>query len=89
MNKDEIRADPDKLKAITSMPEPENVSQLKSFLGMVNFYAKFMPNFSDILHPLHQLLLKGQQWEWTKQRSQTFERVKKFLVSSEVPTESL
>ena len=45
-----------KVKAIQVTPAPTNPSELKSFLGMLNLYGKFMPNLSSTLEPLHQLL---------------------------------
>ena len=47
-----------KAKAVKVAPIPTNSSKLKSFLGMLNFYGKFMPNLSSTLEPLHVLLRK-------------------------------
>lgn len=77
-----IRPDPEKLRAIKDMPSPEGISELRSFLGMVNFYARFVQNLSGILHPLHELLRKGSRWHWSSQHQQVFERVKQLLMSS-------
>ena len=46
----------EKIEAVVSAPRPENVSQLRSFLGLVNHYNRFLSNASTVLHPLHQLL---------------------------------
>ena len=45
-----------KVKAIRDAPEPTDVSQLKSFLGAINYYGKFLPDLSTLLAPLYQLL---------------------------------
>ena len=45
-----------KVKAIRESPEPQNVSELRSFLGIINYYAKFLPNLSTKLAPLYGLL---------------------------------
>ena len=55
---DGIRADPDKIKAITDFPPPTNITELQRFLGMTNQLAKFMPNLAEINTPLRQLLRK-------------------------------
>ena len=47
-----------KVKAIEEAPAPRNVSELKFFLGLVNYYAKFLPNLASSLAPLYQLLNK-------------------------------
>ena len=59
-----------KIRAIVEAPAPQNVSQLKAFLGMLNYYAKFLPNISSRLAPLYKLLQKAVTWSWgTKQRN--------------------
>ena len=48
-----------KVEAIAKAPAPENVTQLRSFLGMINYYGKFIPNLAAKLHPLYTLLKNG------------------------------
>ena len=55
-----------KLRAIVEAPAPHNVSQLKSFLGMINYYSKFSPNLSTQLAPLYSLLQKKTIWSGIK-----------------------
>ena len=57
----------EKIEAVVNAPRPENVSQLRSFLGLVNFYNRFLPYASAVLHPLHQLLEQDSEWQWTEQ----------------------
>ena len=57
----------EKVNAVVDAPRPENVSQLRSFLGLVNYYNKFLPNAATVLHPLHQLLEQNNRWQWTAQ----------------------
>ena len=73
-----------KLRAIVEAPAPNNVSQLKSFLGMINYYSKFLPNLSTQLAPLYSLLQKKTIWSWGKAQQQSFEKAKQQLVSSQV-----
>ena len=54
-----------KVQAVLDQPVPRNVSELRSFLGQINYYSKFVPDLSSILAPLHQLLRAGQRWDWT------------------------
>ena len=51
-----------KIQAIAEVPESQNVSQLKAFLGMLNYYAKFLPNISSRLAPLYKLFQKAVSW---------------------------
>ena len=56
LNKQGVRPQDKKTKAIKDAPSPENPQQLKAFLGMINYYSKFMGNLSSILSPLYKLL---------------------------------
>ena len=66
------------------MPRPENVSQLRSFLGLVNYYNRFLPNASTVLHPLHQLLEQNSEWQWTEHCEQAFTVAKRKITSEQV-----
>lgn len=64
---------------------PKNVTRLKSFSGLVTFYAKFLPHLLKVLHPLYQLLEKDSPWKWTLQCQQAVNEIK-LLCSIEVST---
>lgn len=63
IDKDGLHKSQDKIEAVLKAPQPENVSQLRSYLGLVNYYHKFLPNLSTVLHPLNALLQTGSQWK--------------------------
>ena len=73
-----------KVKAIKEAPTPTNPSELKSFLGMLNFYGKFMPDLSSTLEPLHELLRKDICWKWGAEQQEAFDKAKNRLRSSDV-----
>ena len=73
-----------KVKALKEAPTPNNVSQLKSFLGLLNYYGKFVPSLSTLLAPLHRLLEKRTAWTWGTQQQQAFDQVKALLTSDTV-----
>ena len=79
-----IQAVPSKIDAIVKAPEPTNVQELRSFLGLLNYYGKFIRNLSSILHPLNRLLQVPQKWDWTEECSRAFKRAKDQLTSLEV-----
>ena len=54
-----------KVEAIQKAPTPKNVQQLKSFLGLVQYYGKLIPHLSSLLHPLNQLLKANVKWSWS------------------------
>jgi hypothetical protein len=53
-----------------------NITQLKSFLGLMNYYGKYLPDLATVLNPLHRLLHKGQQWKWDQSCEDAFRKVK-------------
>lgn len=79
-----LHALPQKQKAVKDAPTPTNVQQLRSFLGLVNYYGKFIANLSTIVHPLNELLQKDRKWNWTSECAQAFRSAKEALVSSSV-----
>jgi hypothetical protein len=68
-----------KVDAVLNMPPPTDVSGLKSFLGSVQFYHKFLPNLATVTEPLHKLTRKGVQWEWGTQQQTAFMTLKNLL----------
>ena len=54
----------EKINAVKRAPAPQNVSELRSFLGIVQYYHSFLPGLATILAPLHRLLQKNVRWEW-------------------------
>ena len=51
-----VSTDPDKIKAVTEWPHPTTVTEVRSFLGFVSYYRRFIPNFSKVAKPLNKLL---------------------------------
>ncbi|XP_055633565.1 uncharacterized protein K02A2.6-like [Toxorhynchites rutilus septentrionalis] len=76
-----IRPDPEKLQAIASIPAPTNVSELRSYLGAINFYGRFVRNIHELRHPLDKLLKKDAKWKWDPDCQKSFERFKQVLQS--------
>ena len=81
-----IRADPEKTSAIRDMKPPENVSELRRFMGMVNQLGKFSPELATLTQPLRELLSKKNAWTWGPSQDQAFTRVKEELSQPTVLT---
>ena len=77
-----IRPLPQKMDAIVDAKSPTNVTELKSYLGLLNYYGKFVPDLATILHPLHDLLQKDATWKWTEECERAFVRSKEQLQGS-------
>ena len=68
-----IRMDPAKLAAIRDWHPPSSVKGVHSFLGFVNFYRKFIPNYSNIIAPIVLLTQKDHPWSWTEPQQKAFD----------------
>lgn len=79
-----LHQSPKKVKAITEMPKPQDVTQLRAFLGMVQYYAKFLPDLATHLAPLHRLLQKDVKWSWGAEEEASFRVVKEMLLQDKV-----
>ena len=84
LDKDGLHPLPDKVEAIQKAPAPTNVTELKSYLGLLNYYGKFLPQLSTVLQPLHQLLRADHPWEWTGECEQSFQESKQRLLDSQL-----
>ncbi len=68
---------------------PQDIKQLQSFLGVVNFYRRFLPNCAQVLHPLTDLLKGGPRTlQWTATAQESFQKVKRLLAAA-VPLQHL
>lgn len=84
LNSNGLHISPNKINAITGIAKPTSVSELKLFLGIVNYYAKFIKNFSTIAAPLFALLRKNVDYVWSEKCNIAFKTIKKSLASHEV-----
>ena len=76
------RADPEKVRAITNMSHPENITELRRFCGMVNYLAKYIKDLASTMEPLHQLTRKDTIWEWRPEHEAAFRMTKEALVTA-------
>ena len=74
----------DKVNGIMQAPVPKNVSELRSFLGTVNYYGSFIPDLATKLASLNQLLQKGTKFHWSKDCQAAFQSVKQCLCTAPV-----
>ena len=84
IDKDGIHATPEKVNAVVNAPQPKDVSELRAFLGLLNYYGKFLPNLAGKLHPLNSLLKKQARWVWSDACEKAFVGAKQALISAEV-----
>ena len=79
-----IKVDPSKYSAIETYPVPKNVKNVRAFLGLAQFYRKYIKSFAQIALPLNKLLRKDVKFEWTEECNQAFLTLKKALITAPV-----
>ena len=80
----EILMDPTKLKAVEQWEPPKSVKVVRLFIRFCNFYWKFIPNFSTLARPLHDLTKKGVAFQWGKEEDDAFVKLKEVFLSAPV-----
>ena len=74
-----IAADDTKVRAITEFPKPANITDVRSFMGLVNQLGDFSPHIAETAEPLRALMSPRRAFTWTPDHDVAFERVKKAL----------
>lgn len=75
MSSEGITPDPEKVRAILEMTTPQNVADVRCFLGMATYISKFMPHFTNDTKPLWDLLAKQNEWIWISVQQAAFEKI--------------
>jgi hypothetical protein len=79
-----IAVDPSKVRDVLHWEPLKSVHQVRSFLGLVGYYRRFIPNFSKISKPITEILKKGTKYVWSKEYDEAFQTLKKLLTTSSV-----
>ena len=78
--------DQQKIAAVKDWPMPQNVADVRTFLGLASYYRRYIQGFSNIAKPLHQLTQKNTTFLWSEEHTQSFNALKEKLVQSPVLT---
>lgn len=82
ISREGIKVDTSKTDVVESFPVPKNQHDVRSFLGLCNYYRKFVKGYSKITNPLDKLLTKDTQFKWTAECHDAFECLKTKLTSA-------
>ena len=81
-----VAVDPEKVEAVSNWPQPTNVSEIRSFLGLPEYYRRFIEGFSKISRPMTELLKKEKKFVWIKSCERSFQELKRRLTTAPVLT---
>ena len=79
-----VQPDPAKIEAIKKYPVPRKVKDVRAFLGLANYYRKFVKDFAKIAGPLHELTKKGLKFQWTNECQAAFDLLKTALTQAPI-----
>ena len=73
-----------KIQAVKEFPVPRAVKEVKQFLGLANYYRRFISHFSDKAMPLNDLLIQNRTFEWTEECQESFDILRNALISAPI-----
>ena len=79
-----LRPNPRLLESIREIPPHSTVTEVRSFLGLVGYYRRFIKGFSDIARPLNSLLEKDREFKWTNECQSSFVNLKEKLINDPI-----
>jgi hypothetical protein len=79
-----VQMDPSKVSAITSWPVPKSVHDIRVFLGLANFYRRFIRNFSKVAAPITALLRKNRKFRWTTEAQAAFDSLRTSFITASI-----
>lgn len=79
-----ISVDPLKIEAVMKWKQPKTVTEVRSFLGLVGYYRRFIQDFSKLAEPMTKLTRKGVKYEWTDKCEKSFQEFKRRLTSAPI-----
>ena len=82
VTKDGIKADPEKVQQVAAWPQPTNVHEIQSFLGLAGYFKKFIPGYASLAAPMHDLTQKGKPFVWTDEHTRSFTGIKQRLTTA-------
>ena len=84
VTQDGLQPDPEKVRSITCMPPPQNLEELRRFLGMANYLGKFIPNLTAVTEPLRNLTKDRVPYVWSETQNTAFNTVKHLITTAPV-----
>jgi hypothetical protein len=84
ISEDGISVDPGKIHDVLNWQAPSSFSEIRSFLGLAEYYRRFVPDFSKIARSMTELLKKGVRFNWDDRCEQAFQTLKTLLMSAPI-----
>ena len=76
-----IEMEKKKVDGVLSWPEPRNVKDVRKFLGLANYYRRFIKDFTQVARPMNMLMRKDIKWKWRREQQKTFNELKRIFTT--------
>jgi len=76
-----IKTEKEKVKGMLEWPTPKYIKDVQKFLGLANYYRRFVKDFAEIVRPMHRLVCKQEKWNWGAEQEEAFRRLKEISMS--------
>jgi len=81
---DRIEIEAEKVDGVLSWPEPKNVKDIRKFLGLANYYRRFIKDFARVAWPMNMLTRKDEKWRWEEAQQKAFNKLKRVFTTKPV-----
>jgi len=79
-----IEMEKEKVDGVLSWPEPRNVKDVRKFLGLANYYRRFIKDFAQVVRPMNVLTRKDVKWQWRVEQQKAFDELKRVFTTKPV-----
>jgi len=79
-----IKMEKEKVDRVLSWPEPKNMKDIRKFLGLTNYYRKFIKDFARVARPINVLTRKDVKWQWGVEQQKAFDKLKRVFTTKPV-----
>jgi len=79
-----IKMEKVKVRGVLEWPTPKCVKDVQNFLGLANYYCRFIQGFASIVRPLYDMVKKNRKWKWMEKQEEAFEELKKRFMQEPV-----
>ena len=84
IGEDGVRMEKEKVQRVVEWPVPKSVKDIQKFLGLANYYKRFVKDFAKIAKPLHEMTRKEMKWNWGERQQKAFEELKERFTTEPV-----
>ena len=79
-----IEMEKEKVDGVLSWPEPKNAKDIRKFLGLINYYRRFIKDFAQVARPMNILTRKDVKWQWGEEQQKAFDELKRIFTTKPV-----